>query len=134
MAFLLNTEHVNWSRWVQGETAKTQQFYRLVGNFGFSPARNSRWRQLASELSSPDYRTNFDYQRARCNGPFSRTSHRFLEDTQAFRGRMSRMFVRTPSLPSMPRHSPTPSYQEIVRKYPRKRLLSRKLQLPSAGK
>ena len=132
MAYLLTTQHVNWARWVDGETAKAQRFYRQVGDFGFSPARSTRWRLLASELTSPDYHTNFDYQRAHHTGSLTRTSLRFLQDKANFHGRVSQALRRTPSLPGLPRHSPTPSYQELVKRYPRKKS-SRKLQLPSPG-
>jgi hypothetical protein len=134
MAYTLNTEHVNWARWVDGETAKAQRFNRIIGDFGFSPARSTRWRQLASELTSPDYRTNFEYQRAHHTGTLSRASLRFLDDKATFHGRISQALKRTPSLPAVPRHSPTPSYQDLVKRYPGKKLSSRKLQLSPSGK
>lgn len=133
MAYLLTTEHVNWARWVAGETTKAQRFYRQAGDFGFSPSRSSRWRKLASELTSPDYRMNYDYQKAH-SGSRMRASLCFLEDKAAFHGRVTQVLKRTPSLPGLPRHSPTPSYQELVKRYPRQKLSSRKLQLPPTGK
>lgn len=133
MAYLLTTEHVNWARWVEGETAKAQRFYRNVGKFCFPPSRSSRWHRLASELTSPDYRMNYEYQKAH-SGSRSRASLCFLEDKASFHGRVTQVLRRTPSLPSLPRHSPTPSYQELVKRYPVKKPSSRKLPLPPTGK
>ena len=65
MAYLLTPEHVSWSHWVSGESTSAVRFYQKVGGYGYTPASNPRWRQLAAALTNPNYRMNYDYQKTR---------------------------------------------------------------------
>lgn len=52
-----------WRDWVTGESSRAVWFYRSIGTS--RPPRTTRWRHLASTLTSPDYLANYDYNRTK---------------------------------------------------------------------
>lgn len=90
-----------WKDWVSGESSRAVWFYRSMSSR--QPIRTSRWKQLASALTSPDYMTNYDYNRTKVVGACSKVklASDYLSHMGQYRHRVDRVLTRTGSLASI---------------------------------
>jgi len=82
---------------VSGESSRAVWFYRSMSSR--QPVRSSRWKQLASTLTSPDYMTNFDYNRTKVVGSCSKfkLTSDYLTHMGQYKHRMEGVLVRSSS-------------------------------------
>lgn len=76
-------------------------FYRSMSSR--QPVRSGRWKQLVSTLTSPDYMTNYDYNRTKVVGSCSKVklASDYLSHRDQYQHRVEKVMTRTGSLASI---------------------------------